>query len=293
MHAARALSRRCGPTEVELRPAEGGRLACVRYNGVELVLPPGRVPGFHGDTFWPSPQARFDWPPPPILDEAPYEVVAESALSLTLRSAPDPDFGLQFEKQFQLSEHGLAIEFTVTNIWPHPQAVAPWQVTRAPRAGILVWATGEPFHDADRLQKQEEDPGCWFVHSGSTATFEGLEAGENHSSIAVQAVTARAKLFTDARGWLAHAHDATLFLRIFPDLTLDQAAPRQGEVEMYFDAERDYIELENQGAYVTLDPGQSLNYPVEWRFRALDPGLPTDRITPELLAAIDSQLDRH
>ena len=117
-----------------------------------------------------------------------------------------------------------------------------------------------------------------------------MEAGERHSCIAVPAVTATSKFFTDARGWLAHGHDATLFLRIFPDLTLDQAAPLQGEVEMFFDAERDYIELENQGAYGTLAPGQSLRYPVEWRFRALDPGLPTDRGTPELLAAIHSRL---
>ena len=101
--------------------------------------------------------------------------------------------------------------------------------------------------------------------------FQGLEVGEDHSSIVVPAVTATSKLFTDARGWLAHAHHSTLFLRVFPDLTLDQAAPRQAEVEMYFDPERDYIELENQGAYVTLAPGQSLTYPVEWRFRAIDP----------------------
>ncbi len=290
MRSAHALSRSCGPTEVEFLPSAGGRLASVRYHGVELVLPPGRVPGFHGDTFWPSPQARFDWPPPPILDAGAYEVVAESALGLTLRSPPDPDFGLQVEKRFALSEHGVAIEFTLTNVWPHPQDVAPWQVTRAPRTGILVWATGQPFHDADRLQKQAEDPGCWYLHSDSKARFGGLEAGERHSCIAVKAVTATSKYFTDARGWLAHAHDATLFLRIFPDLTPDQAAPRQAEVEMYFDAERDYIELENQGAYVTLAPGQSLTYPVEWHFRTLDPGLPTDRVTPELLAAIHSRV---
>ncbi|HYO17648.1 MAG TPA: DUF4380 domain-containing protein [Dermatophilaceae bacterium] len=290
MPASRTLSMGCGPTEVEFLPSVGGRLSSLRYNGVPLVLPPGRVPGFHGDTFWPSPQARFDWPPPPILDAAAYEVVTESPLGLILRSAPDPDFGFQVEKCFELAEHGLAMQFTLTNIWSRPQDVAPWQVTRAPREGLLVWATGDPFHDADRLAKQAEDPGCWFVHRDSTTVFPGLEAAAAHSSIAVPAVSATSKLFTDARGWLAHAHDATLFLRTFPDLTLDQAAPRQGELELYFNPERDYIELENQGAYVTLAPGESLTYPVEWRFRALDPGLRTDRLTPELLAEIDALL---
>ena len=107
------------------------------------------------------------------------------------------------------------------------------------------------------------------------------------------AVTATSKLFTDARGWLAHAHHSTLFLRIFPDLTLDQAAPRQAEVEMYFDVNRDYIELENQGPYVTLAPGQSLTYPVEWRFRTIGADVPTDRISPQLLAEIDDLLEAH
>ena len=293
MEVDRALSKRCGPTEVEFLPLEGGRVTRLRYQGVDLVLPPGRVPGFHGDTFWPSPQARFDWPPPPILDSAPYEVLTESAQHLTLRSAPDPDFGFQVEKRFDLSEHGLAIEFSLTNIWPRPQEVAPWQVTRAPRTGVRAWASGQLFHDADRLQKQREDPGCWFLHSGSTAMFPGLEVGEDHSSIVVPAVTATSKLFTDARGWLAHAHDSTLFLRIFPDLALDQAAPRQAEVEMYFDVDLDYIELENQGPYVTLAPGQSATYPVEWRFRTIGADVPTDRISPQLLAEIHSLLGPH
>ena len=290
MPTSRALVLRCGPTEVELLPAEGGRLSRLLHNGVDLVLPPGRVPGFHGDTFWPSPQARFDWPPPPVLDAEPYEVVLESHQGMTLRSAPDADFGLQVEKHFELASHSLAIEFTLTNIWPQPQAVAPWQVTRAPREGVLVWAPGEPFADSDRMRKQEEDPGCWFVHRDSSAVFEGLAVGADHASIAVPDVSTTSKLFTDAHGWLAHAHHATLFVRVFPDLTNDQAAPRQGEVELYFNPDRNYIELENQGAYVTLAPGQSLTYPVEWRFHALDPRIPTDRVTPELLDEIHRML---
>jgi hypothetical protein len=289
MATADALRMRRGPTEVEFAPSQGGRLTRLRHDGVDLVLPPGRVPGFHGDTFWPSPQARFDWPPPPILDSGPYDVLDESPGSVTLRSGPDPDFGFQLEKRFDLAPHSLTMEFILTNIWREPQDVAPWQVTRAPRDGLLVWATGEPFRDADRIRKQEEDPGCWFVHE-STARFAGLRSTAGHSSIAVPGVPTISKLFADARGWLAHAHHATLLLRVFPDLAIDQVAPRQGEVEMYFNPELDYIELENQGAYVTLAPGQSLTYPVEWRFRRLDPDTPTDQLTAGLLAGIHALL---
>lgn len=285
-----AIAKRCGALAVEFRPSEGGRLASLRHDGVDLVLPPGRVPGYFGDTFWPSPQSRFEWPPPPALDSDPYEIVAETPLGLTMRSAPDPDLGLQVHKTFALSEHGMAIEFTLANVWTRPQAVAPWQVTRAPREGLIVWAAGDPFDDPDRLQKQAEDPGCFYLHSASAIPFEGLTTHDQFSSIAVPSVTRTSKFFTDARGWLAHVHHSTLFLRVFPDLTPAQAAPRQAEVELFFGIERDYIELENQGAFRTLAAGHSLTYAVEWRISAIDPALPTDRVTPELLAEIQAQL---
>ncbi|HSN43519.1 MAG TPA: DUF4380 domain-containing protein [Propionibacteriaceae bacterium] len=286
----RPIAKRCGSLEVEFLPAVGGRLASLRHAGVDLVLPPGRVPGFYGDTFWPSPQSRFDWPPPPVLDAEPYDVLADTECELTMRSAPDPDFGFQVGKHFTLSEHGLATVFTLTNTWPVEQDVAPWQVTRATREGLLVWAGGEPFTDADRLQKQREDPGCTYLHAATPAPFEGFVASGSHASLHVPSVTRTSKFFSDARGWLAHVHHGTVFLRIFPDLTLDQIAPRQGEVELFFDPVRDYIEIENQGPYETLAPGAALSYAVEWRFGAVDPDIPTDRITPELLRSIHALL---
>jgi hypothetical protein len=281
------LTRRCGPLEVELDPGGGGRLAVTRYEGVDVVLPPGRVPGFHGDTFWPSPQSLFDWPPPPVLDAGPYEVLRDEAREVLLRSGPDPQFGLQVEKRFTIADHALAIDFTMTNTWPRPHALAAWQVTRAPRRGLLVWATGEPFTDADRVRKHLEDPGCWYFHAQARQPFEGLATQGSRSSIRVGDVTRISKYFTDARGWLAHVHDGVAFLRAFPDLVPSQVAPRQGEVELYFNPERDYIELENQGPYGTLAPGARTTYSVTWHFARLDPDLPDDRVTPGLLAAID------
>jgi catechol 2,3-dioxygenase-like lactoylglutathione lyase family enzyme len=284
------LAKHCGALAVEFRPAEGGRLAHLRHDGVDLVLPQGRVPGYYGDTFWPSPQSRFEWPPPPVLDSDPYEIVAETPLGLTMLSAPDRDQGLQVRKSFALSEHGVTMEFTLTNTLARPQAVAPWQVTRAPREGLIVWAAGDPFDDADRVQKQAEDPGSFYLHSASVDPFEGLAGDDEYASIAVPSVTRTSKFFTDARGWVAHVHHSILFLRVFPDLTPAQAAPRQGELELFFGIERDYIELENQGAYQALDPGHGLTYPVEWRISTLDPAVPNDRVTPELLAEIQAQL---
>ena len=275
-----------GRLELVLRPADGGRLARLRYDGVDLVLPPGQPHGIYGDTFWPSPQSRFEWPPPPTLDAGPYAVVSRSARSVVLSSEPDETVGLQAVKELALTADGVDFAFTLTNVWPHDQRVAPWQVTRAAREGLLVWAEGAAFTDADRVVKHREDPPCWFRHADLPGTFEGFATAGTLASIAVPAVTRTSKYFTDARGWLAHLHRGILVLRRFPDLTIDEVAPRQAELELYVDLERDYIEMENQGAYVTLTPGASVRYRTQWFVDDADPVLATDRVTPELVAAI-------
>ena len=277
---------RSGDLELELHPAAGGRLARLRHHGVDLVLPPGAPHGIYGDTLWPSPQARWEWPPPPALDSGPYEVLSASTDFATLRSGPDESVGLSVVKRIALSPFGVDFSFTMTNLWSTEQRVAPWQVTRAAREGLLVWAEGEPFTDADRVLKHQEDPPCFFRHRELPGPFEGVvEAGEL-GSMRVPSVTRTSKYFTDARGWLAHLHRDRLMLRLFPDLSTEQPAPRQAEVELYVDLERDYIEMENQGAYVRLAPGASLDYRTRWVVGEVDPGLPTDRVTEGLRSAI-------
>ncbi len=279
-----------GPLEVRISPTTGGRLATLRYRGVDLVLPRGRVPGFWGDTFWPSPQSLFDWPPPRVLDGDAYEVLAHSARRIVLRSEVDPGLGLQFDKSYSVGVDTLDFSFTVRNAGPVTRSLAPWQVTRAPRVGLVVWAPGEPFRDDDRLAKQREDPGCWYVHDRGTQPFPGLTSRDGLAAIHVPDVPRTCKLFTDARGWQAHVHDATVLLRVFPDLAPAQAAPRQAEVELFFTPERDYIELENQGPHQTLQPGESLHYATQWRLATLPGQVPTHRVTPALVEALESLL---
>lgn len=285
---ARAQDRvkRVGGVCAHFRPEDGGRLAALTYNGVELVLPPGRVPGFYGDTFWPSPQSLFDWPPPPVLDAEPYRVLSDSPEAITMASAPDPQSGLQVTKQIRLTASSVDFELTVRNVGAWPNWFAPWQVTRASRRGLLVWGAGQPFTDSDRMDKQREDPGCWFIHEQAGTPFPGMSLDGDTASVQVGAVDRVCKLFTDSQGWLAHVHDGVLFLRTFPDLRPAQMAPRQAELELFFSPTRDYIELENQGSYRPLAPGAVRRYEVQWRFARLDPETREDEVTPELLSQI-------
>jgi len=50
-------------------------------------------------------------------------------------------------------------------------------------------------------------------------------------------------------------------------------APEEGEIELYANPDKSYIEIEQQGEYTTLIPGQSLTWEVKWYLRKLPKGI--------------------
>jgi len=50
----------------------------------------------------------------------------------------------------------------------------------------------------------------------------------------------------------------------FEDLVAGQPAPDEAEIQVYVNRGKTYIELESQGAYTTLQPGDELNWTVRW-----------------------------
>ncbi|NEW81428.1 MAG: hypothetical protein GZ094_03575 [Mariniphaga sp.] len=69
------------------------------------------------------------------------------------------------------------------------------------------------------------------------------------------------KMFSTAKeGWLAYAINGIVFVKQFPDTKPESYSPEQGEVEIYINKEKSYIELENQGEYKLLKPWKSLTY---------------------------------
>ena len=73
------------------------------------------------------------------------------------------------------------------------------------------------------------------------------------------------KLFSTAYGgWMAHYYRGLLFVKCFPDIRPDEVPPGQGEVEIFVAPKGRYLELENHGKYVELQPGESLMYRQKW-----------------------------
>ena len=72
------------------------------------------------------------------------------------------------------------------------------------------------------------------------------------------------KINADGHGWLAYSADGLLLIKQFDDLDASAPAPGEAEIQVYVNRGKSYIELESQGAYATLAPGEQLSWTVRW-----------------------------
>jgi hypothetical protein len=81
------------------------------------------------------------------------------------------------------------------------------------------------------------------------------------------------KVFADGAGWLAQVTpDRLLYATSFPDIQPADAAPGEAEIEVFTNTS--YVEMEAQGAFTAIAPGDSLTWTVRWKLRRL-PGSTT------------------
>ena len=261
-----------GQTWFEVTPAHGARITSLRHAGQELLMLSG-ASNFEdaiGSTFWPSPQS-WPWPPPAELDTMPYSASVD-ALGMTLVSQPHQETGLKIEKRFKadLAREALVLEYSMTNIGSEARQWAPWEITRMPAQGLAFWPTGgAPFG---------ENPMAYQAALGHTWCQPVDTEGEG-------------KLFADGAGdYLAYATGGAVLIKQFEDLPMSAAAPGEAEVEIYVNADHSYVEVENQGAYASIAPSDSLRWMVTWYVRRLPSGVTASVGNADLVAFVTETL---
>ena len=78
------------------------------------------------------------------------------------------------------------------------------------------------------------------------------------------------KINADGKGWLAYCAKGLLMVKKFDDLDASQPAPDEAEIQVYVNMRKTFIELESQGAYTTLKPGEELKWTVTWYVAPFD-----------------------
>jgi hypothetical protein len=227
----------------------GGRIVEFSFEG-RNVLFEGPADGNDGSTFWTSPQAVWSWPPPSELDRDPYEIRRANAGGVTLASRPSTAVGMSVEKNFAMASDGsVTIDYRIKNEAHDVRGAAPWEITRVHLSGVSFFPRGASVHASPRLPSpsySESEGFVWVEHAS--------HQGEDR------------KLHADGPGgWLAHADGGLLFVKTFESILAEAQAPGESMVEIFVSGSAPYVELEEQGAYEKLEPGQSLSWRVVWR----------------------------
>ena len=253
--------------EVDART--GGRVTALRLAGRNLLTGPEIDPGNFGSTFWTSPQSSWGWPPVPEVDHHEYRASIEGS-AIVMRSARSRHLSVEIEKMFAADRARGAVmfEYRIHNFGAAPIQTAPWQITRVGPGGLTFYPSGDGSFPPSNLGVQDALGATWYDYDKA-------------------AITEHQKHFADGReGWLAHVDRDALLVKTFAAVPREAHAPGEAQIEIYASPAHTYVEVEAQGAYETVAPGEALSWRVVWLARRLPPQLPVGVGSEALLAHV-------
>jgi hypothetical protein len=257
-----------GPYAVEIDPSDGGRIVEFSLDGQNVLITRDESPLAYGNSFWPSPQADWDWPPPPELDRLPWQAKAERG-ALMLESGANASLGLRARERvrFEPSSHVLFIEYTLENVGQVPRRVAPWQNSRVRPRGLTFYPTNARTLPGSTLELVMQEGVAWLLHDPTTMVENEKSFGDG------------------SEGFLAHVEKDLLFVKAWDGVPREKQAPGEGEIELYVDKTGLFVEIEEQGPYEELAPGSSLVWAVAWLLERLAPNVAVEPGSTALVEA--------
>ena len=233
-----------GQTTMTIDATRGGKILSYKLGDAE-VLNQGRMPNSFGSTFWTSPQSEWNWPPVAEYDSKPFQ--AEIVGDKLVLTGEKSRFGYSVRKEFTAvpKKGAISITYTIVNESDETRQVAPWEISRVPNGGVL-------FFDAKAVEPANNMAGLPFEYKFDAAWYVMDEAGENR------------KVNADGKGWLAFSANGILFVKKFQDLKPEEPAPAEAEIQVYANPGKTFVEIEEQGAYTTLQPGGEVSWTVRW-----------------------------
>ena len=240
-----------GNVSLTVDPDYGARITSLKYGGREILQTDRDSAGLtFGSTAWTSPQADWDWPPPPALDSEPYRVDKLRDNVYLFTSGQDEETGLRLDKRVQVTDAGeIGLRYQITNQSGVPVGVAAWEVTRLPYAGRIE------FYVGDTVWSDAYPMPVLFKEDKGITTFN-----EEHKE--------PKKLYATLRDTaVRYSVDDLVFTKQTMITGGNQVAKGHAPLEIYLDPKRGFVEFELQGGYYRLDPGQVADMHVKWTVR--------------------------
>lgn len=259
----RILTVNSGELSLSVDPEIAARVTEMNFRGSNLLADSSLNPNNWGTTYWTSPQADWGWPPVPEVDSLPYEVAEVNADAVTLLS-PEARIGervFRVAKTFSATplKNALDAVYTIRNEGTAAFSMANWEIMRVPAGGLTFFPTGQaeltPIAPHDILPTEKAAGTTFFEHSHFTP-------GRCQ------------KLHADGEGgYLAHLSGELLILKVFEDSPVERQAPGEGECEIFANDDGKYVEVEVQGPYESIAPGQQSSFRIRTGVYPLPQGL--------------------
>jgi hypothetical protein len=239
-----------------------------------------------GITFWTSPQSAWpggSWPPVAAIDGNAYTVTDEGGTSghLVLTGTADSTQGVTVTKDF--SADGATGWITATYTMKASKAiqVAPWQIARVPRGGLVFFpctttAITSPNTTWTMTQGSSYD---WIDDKNQTSV-----SSSDGSKYVVDGAAVQGQTYT----LLGYALNGNLLLFKFPNVAQGSfATTNEADIEVYPGS--GYIELEAQGAYTSLAANGTSTWTIQWRVVPIDSGVTVGANSSSLITFAQQQ----
>ena len=234
-----------GCLSMTIDAGKGGKILSFKCQDMEVISQSPMRETF-GSTFWTSPQKEWNWPPVQEYDKMPY-AVEEQAGGLVMTSQVSERLKYRIRKEFAADpkDNAFVITYSIVNESDVTRRVAPWEITRVPNEEGLIFfdASVEGITPAGLMTFKADCGAAWYR---------------------TDATDSNRKINADGKGWLAYKNSRLLLVKQFQDLQTSDPAPDEAEIQVYVNRGKTYIELESQGAYTELKPGESLRWTVRW-----------------------------
>ena len=236
---------------IEIDTAFGARIISYTYDGTEILSLYDQEGGNWGSTFWTAPQSEWLWPPKPEHDNLAYDLTIDGD-AVKLAGDTSSKLLTYITKEFNFSteeENTIEITYGVTEtIFDKVSEIAHWEVTRVPSTGITFFEMEGDHLSFNNNTMEYTDSNSYF--------WLDLTADEQ---------APEDKVFSNGTGWIAHVDNNLLYLKSFEDISHDDAAKNEAEIEIYVSGDKPYIEIEPQSSAFNLVKDETRYWTVKWK----------------------------
>ena len=142
-----------GDNTMTVDAGQGGKILSFKH-GDQEVISQMRFPNAYGSTFWTSPQVEWNWPPVREYDSMSYTADVHNG-TLILTGHASERFGYRIRKTFtpDPKDGAIVVSYTIINEGDAEKKVAPWEITRVPNGGFVLFdAHPKDVTPADLMQ---------------------------------------------------------------------------------------------------------------------------------------------